>query len=356
MTNTQPVTTRDDYVAKGLLRRDDLGDLSVYTYTDRCTHARAWDEITRNSRGHIFNRRTGECVAWTFPKFFNLGENEETQESVLPWSDGYSVFEKVDGWLGNLYRVDGGYAIASRGSFSSPGAMWATDFLASHCNLSWLPDEVTLVFELVSPATRIIVDYHEREALVLLAAFDRHTGREYPWHRTLSFAMLIGCETPMEYVPNIAQCRRVLDGCSGKEMEGVVVRFNNGLRVKIKGEDYRRRSKVREGITPLTVWGSMRNGKLRDEYRDLVEDEYQAELDVIVCRLEDWYGAIYAEIEADYYSIRHAGIPRKQFAEAARSVRHSKVMFACLDARPDLIDKYIMGLIRPHGNSMEPKP
>ena len=55
----------------------------------------AWDEVTRNSRGHVFNLQTGECVAWPFPKFFNLGENQESLPEKFPWDQPYEIMEKL---------------------------------------------------------------------------------------------------------------------------------------------------------------------------------------------------------------------------------------------------------------------
>ena len=55
-----PVQARDELVAEGLIRKDELGDLVVFTYTDACVHGRMWDTITINSRGHVFHRVTGE--------------------------------------------------------------------------------------------------------------------------------------------------------------------------------------------------------------------------------------------------------------------------------------------------------
>src|SRR4030095_2830850 len=86
---------REEYVVAGLLRTDrtDDGRLAIYTYTDQCVYENAWDEVTRNSRGHIFDLQTGECVAWAFPKFFNLGENKENLPECLPWGEAYGIME-----------------------------------------------------------------------------------------------------------------------------------------------------------------------------------------------------------------------------------------------------------------------
>ena len=55
-------------------------------------------------------------------RFFNLGENKECLPEAFPWHEPYEIYEKMDGWLGVLYRKDGDYHVASRGSFHSSGA------------------------------------------------------------------------------------------------------------------------------------------------------------------------------------------------------------------------------------------
>jgi len=353
-----PVQAREELVAEGMLRKDDLGYLSVYMYTDACVYARRWDDVTLNSRGHVFNRRTGERVAMSFPKFFNLGETPETQESVLPWSEGYMVFEKKDGWLGNLYRVPGGgYAVSTRGSFRSPGAKWATEFLRSRHDLSGLPDEITLVFELVSPITRIIVDYGETEELVLLSAFNRHTGEECDWAQVEGFARRYGFPLPRVYGNDISECRRLLAEASGRDMEGFVVRFASGLRVKIKGEDYLRRASIVSNLTPLSVWGAMSSGKVPQEYRDMVDADYREHLDSIASALEGAWECVRNEIEDDFRSVWRDGSEaegRKEFAERVRSsgLRHRRVMFSRLDSKEAAIDRYAMAAIRPDNNEL----
>ena len=160
MAENQHVRKREEYVVAGLLRSDrsDDGTLAIYTYTDRCVYENAWDDITRNSRGHVYNLHTGECVAWAFPKFFNLGENAEQLPEKFPWDRPYEIMEKMDGWLGVLYRHEGKFKVATRGSFHSSGSVWATEYI-QRFDLSCLPDAATLCFEIIAPEQRIILDY-----------------------------------------------------------------------------------------------------------------------------------------------------------------------------------------------------
>jgi RNA ligase len=345
------VIERDQLVDRGLLRSDDLGNLRVYTYTDACTFSGQWNEITRHSRGHIFDITTGECIACTFPKFFNLNEKPETQENILPWLSGYTVFEKLDGWLGNLYRFNGEFRIATRGSFNSPGADWANRFLKQNFNLSDLPDELTLVFELICPVTKIIVDYGSEEKLVLLTIFNRHTGEECPWNFVIEVAQRYGFEVPKIYGSDIEECKRFLASANGRNLEGFVIRFANGQRIKIKAEDYVRRAKIKSRLTPLGIWEIMVNGRVPESCYKLIDIEYHEYLDSLRNILEQRFVDVNTEIYDEFSSI-DSNLSRKDFAQAIKSKIHKPIMFACLDGRSVLIDKYVMEKIRPHNNRM----
>src|SRR5579871_6918930 len=87
-------------------------DLILFNYSQMAQFSSRWNWFELNSRGLIFNATTGEVVARPFRKFFNYGER-----LPLPGTSMVEVTEKVDGSLGILYREDGDYKIATRGSF-----------------------------------------------------------------------------------------------------------------------------------------------------------------------------------------------------------------------------------------------
>lgn len=241
----QDVEERDLLAAYGFLRFADHGDLRVYSYTDRCYRMSFWNELTLNSRGIIFDRLTGECVARPFPKFFNLDELPGLDEASLPWDEVVQLCEKLDGWLGIHYRHAGLHCIATRGSFSTEAGLWATGEL-QRFDLVALPDEVTLCFEIVHPLTRVVVDYGERAEIVLLAAFNRHTGEEYAAEQVRDWADAFEFATPwtLSAPATPARIAGLLEACVRNGGEGFVARFSDGRRVKIKTADYVQRFRL----------------------------------------------------------------------------------------------------------------
>src|SRR5689334_6486551 len=94
------------------------GDLILFNYSQMAQFQRRWNWFERNSRGLILNVKTGEVVARPFAKFFNYGEEMPADDNEI-----VSITEKMDGSLGILYREDGQFKIATRGSFISDQAI-----------------------------------------------------------------------------------------------------------------------------------------------------------------------------------------------------------------------------------------
>lgn len=101
-----------------------------------------WNFFETISRGLILNKTTGEIVARPFDKFFNWFERGRFSRSPI-----MQVYEKLDGSLGILYRTeDGELRIATRGSFDSEQAQYATKLLHEMYGLKYsakLPQDYT---------------------------------------------------------------------------------------------------------------------------------------------------------------------------------------------------------------------
>jgi hypothetical protein len=127
-------------------------ELLLFNYTARATYENTWNAVEVVSRGLIVHWPSAQLAALPFPKFFNVGQRPETAIDMLgAHPSPVEVTSKLDGSLGILYRPPDGFAIATRGSFTSTQALWATQHLRAHCDLSALPDDVILLFEIVYP-------------------------------------------------------------------------------------------------------------------------------------------------------------------------------------------------------------
>jgi RNA ligase len=230
-------------------RRHPTEPYTIYNYTEKAQYSHAWTPETRVCRGLILDD-DGNVVARPFEKFFNLGETEETQAANLP-ADAFEVTDNLDGSLGILYRTRDGYAIATRGSFDGEQATWATEYLRTHHNLTGLPPKTTLLFEIIYPANRVVLDYGARAELVLIGA--RHfDGYDYAHAELVEIAER--WHLPVVSLIDIQDAAALAElAATTKGIEGWVLRFPTGLRVKVKTTDYLAIHRARFGLTPARI-------------------------------------------------------------------------------------------------------
>lgn len=351
----EEISKREEYVVAGLIRKDMTDDekLSIYTYTDQCTFDRAWDSITKNSRGHIFDMTTGECVAFAFPKFFNLGENEDSLFEKLDWNQPYYVLEKLDGWLGVLYRHEGVFKVASRGSFHSDGALWATNHIRKF-DLSFLPEEATLLFEIINPKQRIILDYGGMEALVILAAYNRMDRTEYPRATVEEWAKKSGLPIVKRHEVTVQDCLRIQKDANIKGQEGFVIVFEDGRRVKVKTEWYCTLAKIMSKLSPISIWETMKSGKVQRDFLVKVPEELRPLAEQYVTILEGQYALVRENTVAKCLPlIEECKRDPKTIAENRKKLEGTvayRAVFSVLKGKERDIDKVVMDAIYPSAN------
>lgn len=169
----------EDYV----IERDHKSlPLVLYSYSRKTVREQVWTDVTKKTRGLIVNRDTHEIVARPFEKFFNFGDatQPETLPENFPSPIVPLVMDKLDGSLGTLYSLPYGMGIASKGSFHSIHAEWATAWYNEHHKRAEWPDGYTPVFEMICEDVQThIVRYKPREqGLYLLALIKKNTGEE----------------------------------------------------------------------------------------------------------------------------------------------------------------------------------
>lgn len=274
------------------------GDLVIFNYSKNCQYERLWDDYSLQSRGLIVDRHTGEIYALPFPKFFNLNEMPETSLENLP-DEPFTATVKMDGVLGISYIYNGTYNVATRGSFESPWAVWATEWMNDPRNMNRLGmnPRYTYLFEIISPMSQIVVDYQGKEALVLIGVVDRFTGRELPHSELIDEALLIGVE-PVESVEFNSIEEMVLRSKEiPKDHEGWVVTFKSGLKLKIKGEEYRRIFKFLTYASPIAFWEAW-------EYQHLLHDKSANPQNVGIKK--EWLAQFAEEFRSDTDKLENA--------------------------------------------------
>jgi RNA ligase len=332
--------------------------LDIYNYTRATVHENKWDAVTSKCRGIIVNRDTGEIVARPFEKFHNYGSTTPVGESQAIPIGQPVVWEKMDGFMCTLYRYANKDYIASKGSFHSIHAKWATaQIRAKFGDRLPLLGGKTLVFEGLHRDLRIVIDYKERQELVLLAVIDNETGTEYSPESLEHVAMELGFNTPLNYELTLEQARAASLGDGKCDEEGYVLTWYRAgqppFRLKMKFIEYLRLHRMVTGVSPKRIWevlATKQTAELKEYlsqstpwFSDFVQKWVRA-LNAEYERIYDHGNHVYNQAQAKvertfpngFVTLLQLQAGRRVFAETATAPENkefSAIAFAMLDGK-----------------------
>lgn len=280
------VNILNEYYEKGLLYKQTHPTLplTIWNYSEKVQYEDLFDEITLQCRGLVTDE-DGEVVARPFKKFFNLSEGKHK-----PTPD-FTVAAKMDGSLGILFYHKGDWVMATRGSFTSEQAVKGFELLQKY-RYKDLPKDCTFLFEIIYPENRIVCQY-EFEDVILLGMINTKNGDEYSIYDNnldkLGFNLVKRYDGVKDYT--------LLKDMIKDNEEGFVVRFFNGDRVKIKGDEYVRLHKIMTNLSTTGVWEVLSSGGEMDDLIKDVPDEFYN-------KIKDYV----KELRYQYHSVKeHAG-------------------------------------------------
>lgn len=321
----------NDYKERGLLYSQihPTLPLTIWNYTEKVQYESLWDEVTLATRGLVTDG-SGRIVARPFSKFFNIEEGKHTP------TQEFEVFEKMDGSLGIVFVYEGQVVYATRGSFASDQAKWMADWGSKYNFSHIIVEGYTYLFEIIYPQNMIVVNYGGESRLVLLGVIKTDTGEETSWD---DLSLVDGWDLVKRY-DGISDYT-TLKGMVNNNQEGFVVRFSNGNRVKIKGEEYLRLHRIMTNLSTTSIWEVLSNGgdvlstltDVPDEFYDKIH-QYSNELMDKYISLENEYHFIFKILgRSDDFEFRAS------FAERAKRYKYPAILFKMYD------DKDYSGLI-----------
>ena len=316
-------------------------DLAILNYTAKAQYnSELWTATTDKCRGLIYNVKTKEIQARPFVKFWNYADprHPETMPGTFPLSVP-SITRKMDGSLGIGYWSGDRFQIATRGSFESEQAAWATAWMAKHQPPFHVPG-YTFLFEIIYPENQIVVRY-DWQGLVLLACIDNETGEEEERECLESIAADYGWRVVDSFDKNLAQCVEE----DAENEEGYVAAWTRPgtwpLRVKIKYATYCRLHKLLTRTSPKSIWEMLRDG--RDEELDKAKQDAPEDFVRWVSEIETTVRNDYRMVEKnalaamlEYGGGTNVDSPeqRKQFALYATTKKPlTPILFAMLDGK-----------------------
>ena len=372
----------NDYIERGLVIKQvhPTLPLSIYNYSRTCQYDKLWDEITLNCRGLVLDNE-GNVIAKPFPKFFNY---EEYDKENIPW-ELFEVFEKMDGslgiffyyereltleerynkWFNNNYETGmerffdpnhlpdfdnpyyeptpttkGEWHMATRGSFTSEQAKKGMLILESKYDLNRLSTKNTYLFEIIYDSNRIVCKY-DYEDVILLGAYDIDDCNEVDIQTNYYqnyFNVVLAYKTWGESFDELKK-----EIPSSKE--GYVIRFKNGMRMKIKGDEYVRLHRILTNFSTTDIWELLRTKGNMDEFLERVPDEFDNWVKETVKDLVVRYENIEKDYAEIFSNLKNQNLDRKEFATKALNYRDSSVLFSMLDGKS--YDEIIWKMIKP---------
>lgn len=311
-------------------------NIVILNYTKKAVYEKRWNEQTMNARGLILditdaNNNDIKILAKPFSKFFGYGENTE-YEADIDFTEQPRVFEKMDGSLGISYFFDNKIHFATRGSFTSEQALRATEIwnqkYAKHVTPIYFL--YTQLVEIIYPQNRIVVNYNGMEDLVMLGMMDLRDGNELPTSLIEMIAEKFEMPIAEQYDLTLEKMLEMKKDISANQ-EGWVLKFSNGKRLKIKGDEYLKVHKVFYGLSNKAKVEAWMNGQLQ-QLIAMIPEEFRDELETLGGFLDDCLKQRKKQLVVVFQNAKHK--ERKDFAIFVNEMMTSndrKIMFNAYD-------------------------
>lgn len=243
-----------------------------FKYTAQTIYSANWNHVTMHARGHVFEVSSGKCVLRPWDKFFNYNElvqpdgkftpiyhtsvdegmgfpqnfaNEKMQENL----GRFTATDKLDGSLCIAGLVNGEPMVTSSGAIHSEHAEWSRKWLSDKRVLDKFEPGFTYMFETIADAFLHPIKY-DYEGCTLLGIIDNATGQEMPFDNAERTAQEWGISSPQRIdVANLEDAQKFVSGLPANK-EGIVITFENGFKVKMKGDEFLKVHKLFHGLTP----------------------------------------------------------------------------------------------------------
>jgi RNA ligase len=203
----------------------------------------------RECRGLVFDM-DGKLINRRYHKFFNVNERDETAIHEIDWSRPHVILEKLDGSMVSPCFVNGHLRWMTKMGITDT-SMEAETFVSKNPQYAllarhYLERGFTPVFEWCSNKNRIVLDYPE-DRFVLTAMRETVSGNYLLQDALERIGQRYGIEVVKAYDTNSSKHPSyVVDMVrQAEDMEGIVVRFDDGHMVKIKADWYVRIHKVK---------------------------------------------------------------------------------------------------------------
>lgn len=345
--NPTIIQCREVVATKPEFREINKGTYTIFDYSVALENT--FDcPVSREMRGIAFDTETGQIVSRPFHKFFNLNEKEETHESGLDFSQEHIIMEKLDGSMIRPIKSGSSFVWGTRAGetdVSQKVVQFLKQSELTHCYERFvhasIAEGLTPTFEFCSRAQRIVIDYPTPQ-LVLTSIrindsgkyldqkyFDsivRECGHGIPVIKTIPSTTSGDFGTFKENIKNL------------KDEEGIVIRFQSGLTIKMKAEDYVLKHKALDGLRFEKDVVKMHLEGLIDDVYQIIPVDRAEQIKAHLKEFDSCISTTHDQIVSIYDTIKHIEKQKEFASEATKypfssylfSARNDKNIFDCL--------------------------
>lgn len=243
----------NDLSTSTLIKTKLLGDnIASINFTSNAFKKKAWNYQTVKARGLFVDTVTGDVVARSYEKFFNLHELEETKPRNLKRNLVFpvNIFLKDNGYLGMVSHRNGEFIFCSKSTNQGEHSEWLKNIFIEYCGDKYndildcvIKNNITLVFEVIDTANDPHIIKYDKNKLVLLNTFENNlkTNKDKGLYEILEIIK----GTKIEYKVKLAtidtydDLMNYIDEHDNLDKtEGIVVEDSNGFMFKVKYKYY----------------------------------------------------------------------------------------------------------------------
>lgn len=169
---------------------DEEKDLLLLNYTSQAhnvlhVYDKGWSSELKLCRGLVFSFKDNiKLVSRGFEKFFNANETRRSlyEELISKYNDKtkFNAYEKIDGHMIEYFEYDNDLCATTRGKFNTASAQESLSLMTkeewlkckSYLKRKYDIELMTIVCELVTPSSKVLVDYFNKENIYILALYD----------------------------------------------------------------------------------------------------------------------------------------------------------------------------------------
>jgi len=219
---------------------------------------------------------------------------------------------------------------------------------------------MTYIFEAIYPENRIVVNYGDRESLVLTGIRNPLTGTELGYDDLCNTSEEIGSEVVKMFSFDTFSDMMVARDKLTVNEEGFVITYDCGFKFKLKGEEYCKVHRAVSNLTPLHFYREINldDFKINQEFLEIIPEEFRDDVDRFSGLIEGLHQLEYNRLmslanEIPEFTLDSAGKKERYNYVEKHCGKDALLVMNILNGKLPLVKKAVHRNVRPKRNIIE---